>query len=66
MRLRYIGDPKNGGEGHDVLLAYGLRWPKGEPVEVSPELAAKLRGNDHFEPVKGRPRKVVADDENGE
>ena len=65
-RLRYVGDPKNGGEGHAVLVAYGLEWPKGEPVNVPEELAARLAGNDHFEVVRGRPKKAVADDQDGE
>lgn len=57
MRARFIGDPRNGGDGPAGLVLWGQTFPKGEwaPVE-SPDLFRKLAGNDHFETREGKTR----------
>ena len=50
MQFRFIGDAD--GDGPEVLTAFGLSFPKGQPVEVTDAaIQAKLEGNSHFERV---------------
>lgn len=49
MRIRFIGDPRDGGSGPDVFTLWGNDLPKGEFVDVPDEIAAKVAHNDHFE-----------------
>lgn len=52
MQFRFIGDPKNAGDGPRESVHYGCRFVKGVPVEVNEKVAAKLAKNSHFEQVK--------------
>lgn len=62
MRARFVGN----GDADPALLEWGgVSWPLGEPVEVPAGLEGKVRGNSHFEIVRGRPPKVKTDDEDG-
>lgn len=49
MRARFIGDPRNGGEGASALSFAGVAFVKGEWSDVPDAFAAKLAGNNHFE-----------------
>lgn len=49
MRARFIGDPRNGGEGPDLLTAQRVEFVKGEWTAVSASVANKLLSNNHFE-----------------
>lgn len=53
MRIRFVGSGDNDPAG---VSFGGVYFPKGESVEVSAELAARLKGHSHYETVKGRPR----------
>ena len=54
MRFRFIG---NGDNDPEELTLFGVTFPKGKPVPVEdPAAIEKLKGNSHFEAVKGRPR----------
>ena len=55
MRARFIG---NGDADPASLTWGGVTFVRGEAVEVPPELEAKIRGNSHFEVVRGRPPKA--------
>jgi hypothetical protein len=50
----FIGDPR---DPHDMAMhldAYGLRFPRNQPVEVTDEkIARKLSGNSHFRAANG-------------
>lgn len=46
-KFRYIGDQAE-------VTCWGVTFPRGKGVEVDEDAAAKLAGNDHFEPVKPR------------
>lgn len=49
MKFKYVGDKPN-------TTTLGRTFFQGEPVDVSSDVAAKLKGNDHFQEVKpGRP-----------
>ena len=50
MRFRFIGDPKDNFSGPDVAEFYGMKFPRGEWVEV-PEGPAreKLKIKSHYE-----------------
>ena len=62
MKLKFIGDPNDnfkGAYGRDgaedkTITKFGVKFKKGEAVEVSKEIYAKLEGNSHFETVKTR------------
>lgn len=46
---RFIGDD---GDGPEIMVAFGLTFPKGEAVRVADEKTIfKLSGNSHFEKV---------------
>jgi hypothetical protein len=63
MRAKFIG---NGNGDPDGVTVGGVWFPKGEAAEIPESWEAKVRGNSHFEIVKGRPpKKAKADDENG-
>lgn len=49
MLARFIGDPRNGGDGPRLVSTFGLDFIKGDWRDVSDECALKLVGNDHFE-----------------
>ncbi len=49
MRARFIGDPRNNGEGASALSFAGVEFIKDQWAPVSASLAKKLKGNDHFE-----------------
>lgn len=49
MKARFIGDPRNGGDGPRLVSTFGFDFIKGEWRDVSDECAQKLVGNDHFE-----------------
>lgn len=49
MRARFIGDPRNGGEGASALSFAGVDFIKGEWSDVPDSFAAKIAGNNHFE-----------------
>lgn len=64
MRAKFIG---NGDSDPASLTFGGVVFPVGKVVEVPAAFEAKVRGNSHFEVVKGRgPAKVKPDDEDGE
>ena len=53
-RFRFVG---NGDNDPSEVTFRGVTFPKDKPVNVDDDvLADKLRGNSHFEVVKGRPR----------
>lgn len=66
MKLKFIGDPNDnfkGAYGRDgaedkTITKFGVKFKKGEAVEVSKEIYAKLKDNSHFEIVKTRKRKA--------
>lgn len=66
MRAKFVGEGRDDPAG--VILG-GVYFPAGVAVEIPAGWEAKVRGNGHFEIVKGRPPKsppkVTADDENG-
>ena len=47
-RYAFTGDPTRGGDGPAVIVWHGVTFPKGVPVEVSAELAAKLDRHNHW------------------
>lgn len=49
MRARFIGDPRNGGEGALALSSFGVDFVKGEWTPIPAAVVAKLQGNHHFE-----------------
>jgi len=49
MKARFIGDPRNNGEGAPALSFGGVTFAKGEWADVPASLVAKLTGNSHFE-----------------
>lgn len=49
MRARFIGDPRNNGEGASALSFAGVEFIKDEWTPVSAALGKKLAKNDHFE-----------------
>lgn len=49
MLARFIGDPRNGGDGPRLVSTFGFEFIKGDWRDVSDECALKLVGNDHFE-----------------
>ena len=52
MRFRFIG---NGDNDPEELTLLGVSFAKGKAVNVDDEaLIAKLKGNSHFEAVRGR------------
>lgn len=53
MRFRFIGNGDN--DPAEVTLG-GVTFPKGEPVEAPEGWEDRLRGNAHFQVVRGRPR----------
>ena len=68
--IKFIGDPLNDGHGAEEINVFGVRCPKGKAVKGDgPDITASAAGSSHFvveDVKKGRPRKVKADDENGE
>ena len=60
MLFKFIGDPRNKGDGPDVLRMYGHRFDKnGDPVDVTdPVFIGKLEGNRHFKKVDGRTKEA--------
>jgi hypothetical protein len=48
-KARFIGDPRNDGEGPGSIALCGLSFVKGEWVEVPEEAIGWLKGHDHFE-----------------
>lgn len=60
MQARFIGDPRNGGDGPAGLVLWGHSFPKGEWVPVeSPDLFARLKNNDHFETREGAQKRAA-------
>lgn len=64
MKIKYVGDKPN-------TTTLGRTFFQGQPVNVSDEVFAKLKGNSHFAMVDdtpkrgpGRPKKVSDGDEN--
>lgn len=54
MRFRFIGDPRNGGDGPDVVTLGDYEIGRVDFVAVTDEaLALKLAGNGHFECDEG-------------
>lgn len=50
--FRYCGDPAHGGEGPAMVEAFGHRFMRDAPTEVTDKkAAAKLARNSHFEEV---------------
>jgi hypothetical protein len=49
MRVRFIGDPRHGGEGPDRLSLFGVEFVKGQWVEVSDAFPKKVARHSHFE-----------------
>ena len=50
VAARFIGDPRNGGDGPASVTMWGHTFAKGVWTELTTELAEKrARGNDHFE-----------------
>lgn len=54
MRVRFIGDPNQGGEGPEGFSLFGLDFVKGEWTAVDAAVFAKLSGNGHFEAEEGQ------------
>lgn len=63
MRARFVG---NGDSDPDAVVMFGVRWERGVAQEVPPAFEGKVRGNTHFETVRGRKPKAKADDQDGE
>lgn len=63
-RFRFTGDPRPGKHSPSEATIAGHRFTlDGAPVEVSEELAARLRRNNHFAEVRvGRPPKPREDE----
>lgn len=61
-KFRFIGDPRDGG-GPAVYHRAGIDFPKGKPVDVPDDVAAKLATHSHFEEVKPGRRPRVSDDQ---
>lgn len=56
MKLKFIGDPLNGGAGPAVIDIHGVKFPKGQAVEVDAKHpASRMAKNNHFEVVKDAP-----------
>lgn len=49
MRVRFIGDPRHGGEGPEVITILGLSFVKGEWTPVQGDAARRLTRHTHFE-----------------
>lgn len=50
MRVRFVGDPRNGGDGPDTVILGNYEIGRVNFVDVTDEaLALKLAGNSHFE-----------------
>jgi len=49
VKARFIGDPRNGGDGPRLVSTFGFEFIKGDWREVSDECALKLVTNNHFE-----------------
>ena len=63
MEFTYVGDPKDG-SGPDVINAFGIDFPKGEPVNVDGRhkaIVGKLRDNSHFLDAEGVEAKAAAE-----
>lgn len=55
MKFKYVGDKPN-------TTTLGRTFFQDQPVDVSSEVADKLKGNSHFQEVKpGRPSSKVSD-----
>ena len=51
----YQGDPLKDGDGPPVITAFGVRFERGQPVQVQDAaIGRKLDANGHFEKVDGR------------
>lgn len=60
MEARFIGDPRNDGEGPAGIVLWGHSFPKGVWTDVhSADLFRRLRGNSHFETREGKAAKVA-------
>ena len=68
--IKFIGDPLSDGHGPAIINFFGIMFPKGKAVKCDdPDIIASAAGSSHFvveDVKKGRPRKVNADNENGE
>lgn len=50
MKFRFIGDPRNGGSGPDILEKFDHVFTRSDWTEVTDEFVIrKLLGSDHFE-----------------
>lgn len=48
-KYKFVGDPRHGGDGPDVISMLGMTFVKDEAVEVgNKDIAAKLAANSHF------------------
>lgn len=68
MRARFVGDPRNGGEGPESLSQYGVSFTKGIWEPVSAEVGSRLSNHTHFEvePFNGADPVAFDHDGNGE
>lgn len=53
MKAKFIGDPSDDFSGPKVLQSLGAYFPKDRFVGVTDAVAAKLKGNNHFEVEDG-------------
>lgn len=49
MKAKFIGDPRDGFSGPEVMSMHGVLFPKGEMVQVHAAVFRKLSMHSHFE-----------------
>lgn len=59
--FRFIGDPRDGFSGPDLIEYDGVKFDRLEFVSVPDYMADKLRGNNHFEEFSGRVDPVASE-----
>jgi hypothetical protein len=62
VRVKFVGDPLNGGEGPPVVVMQGVEFPRSKWVSVdgASSLARKLALSSHFQVQAERPRRKPA------
>lgn len=58
VSVTFTGDPR-GGDNPASCAMHGLVFPLGEPVQVTPAIAAKLAGNSHFRVEEAGPEPLA-------
>lgn len=66
MRARFVGDPRNGGDGPENLTHLGVAFTKGKWEPVSAEVGSNLSNHTHFEVEAFNGAEPAAFDHDGE